>query len=308
MVNEIRTMKPKISIIMITYGHEKYIKEAIEGVFLQKTNFLVELIIANDKSPDNSDTIIRNLIIDCPENIKVNYILNDKNIGANPNYLNAYQQSQGEYIASCEGDDYWTDPLKLQKQVDFLENNKQYSLTFHKIKGISVDDKEPVIFDNLNEEKTYTIEDLAKGNFIHTPSVVFRKNLDKLPQWIQYSPIGDYPLHMINASFGLIKYFPETMAAYRVGSGIWSSKGKVYQIVNVLFSLKLLMDHFKNDVPVLNHLKSQNDEYYTALTKPIEDKDKLALQIKDYKYIEKITDFPNIIKILKIKIKKKLGF
>jgi len=297
-----------VSVAMPNYGQEEFISEAILGVLDQKADFEIELIVAEDCSPDNTEKVVENIIKTHPNAHRIKYVRHNKNKGAIPNFVWTINQTKGKYVAICEGDDYWTDPLKLQKQVDFLENNKQYSLTFHKIKGISVDDKEPVIFDNLNEEKTYTIEDLAKGNFIHTPSVVFRKNLDKLPQWIQYSPIGDYPLHMINASFGLIKYFPETMAAYRVGSGIWSSKGKVYQIVNVLFSLKLLMDHFKNDVPVLNHLKSQNDEYYTALTKPIEDKDKLALQIKDYKYIEKITDFPNIVKILKIKIKKKLGF
>lgn len=292
---------------MITYGHEQYIEESINGVLSQIFNAEVELIISNDNSPDNTEIIIQNLINTHPNGHWIKYIKHDENKGAIPNFTWSISQAKGKYIAICEGDDYWTDPLKLQKQVDFLELNPKYSLSFHKIKGISSNDTEPIIFNNPDEEKDYSINDLSKGNFIHTPSVVFRKNIQELPQWINHSPIGDYPLHMINASFGLIKYFPDCMATYRVGSGIWSTKSKVYQMVNVLFCLKLLIEHFKKNQQVNTNLKTQYDEYYTALSKPIEDKEKLSLQLKDYHYIEKIIDFNNLLKIVILKIAKKIG-
>lgn len=305
MVNEFRAIKPKVSVIMITYGHEKYIKEAIEGVFLQKTDFLVELIIANDQSPDSSDEIIREVIKTCPSNISVKYILNENNLGVNANYLNAYENTEGKYIASCEGDDYWIDPLKLQKQVDFLENNEEYSITFHKIKEFT-DRKEKFTYPNPDEEKTYTIQDLCKENFIITVSVVFRKNMETLPEWLPYSPIGDYPLHLLNASFGLIKYFPEEMAVYRVGSGMWSTQNTIDQIVNTMFCLKFLLTHFKNNQEVFTGLKIQYDNFQKALLKPYEEKKALELKIKDYNYLAQIISFNNLLKITKRKIINKL--
>jgi glycosyltransferase involved in cell wall biosynthesis len=306
MVNEFRTMKPKVSVIMITYGHEKYIQEAIEGIFLQKTDFLVELIIANDKSPDSSHKIITQAIKACPSNISVNYILNENNLGANANYLNAYSKTEGEYIASCEGDDFWTDPLKLQKQIDFLENNSDYSIAFHKVEGIGSENADNAIFKNPEIEKDYTLENLSEGNFIHTPSVVFRKNLDKLPDWISFCPIGDYPLYMINSTFGKIKYFPETMAAYRVGSGVWSTTSLLHQVLNIMYTLKFLIEYFKNNKIVHEKLKKQYDNHYNSIVKNFEAKASLELKIKDYRYIESVTDFKSILKIFKMKLLKKV--
>jgi len=258
MANEFTDIPPKVSVIMITYGHEKYIKEAINGIFLQKTDFLIELIIANDRSPDESDKIIRKTIENCPSNITIKYIFNKNNLGANANYINAYSHSKGNYIASCEGDDYWIDPLKLQKQIDFLEENPDYSIVFHRVKELnSSATQNETILKGSDEEKTYTLDDLANGNFIHTPSVMFKKNFEKLPVWMEYSPIGDYPLHMLNAEYGLIKYLPDEMAVYRVGEGMWSSKSRVYQIVNTTLALNFLMSHFSNNEKIKGILKNQ---------------------------------------------------
>ncbi|CAH0147866.1 GNAT family N-acetyltransferase [Chryseobacterium sp. Bi04] len=295
-----------LSVFIMVYNHAEYLKECIDNILTQKTNFNFDIVIGEDCSKDNSREILLTYQKLYPGKFKL--LLYPQNIGAARNQNEVFKNCMGKYIAICEGDDYWTDALKLQKQVSFLEQNPEYSLSFHKITGISPDETEPIIFNNPDEEKDYSIEDLAKGNFIHTPSVVFRKNIQELPQWINYCPIGDYPLHMINASFGLIKYFPNSMAAYRLGSGIWSTKSKVYQMINVMFCLKFLIEHFKQNQPVIINLKVQYDEYYTALSKPIEDKEKLSLQIKDYHYIEKIIDFNNLLKIARLKIAKKLGF
>lgn len=300
-------MNPKVSVVMITYRHEKYIEESINGVLSQAFNGEIELIISDDCSPDNTEAVVKNIINTHPNGHWIKYIKHTKNKGAIPNFVWTICESKGQYIAICEGDDYWKDPLKLQKQVDFLEENPDYSLTFHKIKAVGENITESSTFKNSEKEETYTIRDLAKGNFIHTPSVVFRKTFNTLPDWLQFSPIGDYPLHMLNAQNGLIKYFPTPMAAYRIGSGIWSSKTKIYQIVNILFCLQLLLKHFKENTDVLENLKYQYNEYYSNLIKPVEDRERLILQLKNYTYLESITDFKNILKILGIKIKKKIG-
>lgn len=115
---------------MITYSHEKYIEEAINGVLIQKFGGDIELIIANDNSPDHTDEIIQQILKNSsiPENIQIKYTKHPKNIGMMPNFIWALKEAKGKYVAICEGDDYWIDPQKLQKQVDFLEENLNIDL------------------------------------------------------------------------------------------------------------------------------------------------------------------------------------
>ena len=249
--------KPLLSVCLITYNHEKYIRETLDGIFIQQTNFPFEVIIADDFSRDNTRNIILEYQEKYPEIIQL--IFQEKNVGPALNWLDLMHSPKGKYVAYLEGDDYWTNPLKLQKQVDFLEENPDYSICFHNIQEV---DFESNIIQNSRlkseeTEKTYTLENLASGNLIYTPSVVFRKNYAELPSFIKYCPIGDYPLHLLNASFGLIKYFPEKMAAYRVGVGVWSSKSELFQIVNTLTTLKFLMMHFSSTPEITKILEQQ---------------------------------------------------
>jgi glycosyltransferase involved in cell wall biosynthesis len=117
-----------VSVVMITYDHENYISKAIEGVLMQEIDCEIELIIADDCSPDNTEDIVRNFIINHPKGNKIKYKRHSKNLGMMGNFVWALNQVKGDYIALCEGDDYWTDPLKLQKQVDFLEVNDECGL------------------------------------------------------------------------------------------------------------------------------------------------------------------------------------
>lgn len=113
---------------MITYKHEAYIKEAIEGVLMQETNFDYELILSDDCSPDATEKIVREVIDSHPKGNKIKYFRHEKNLGMQNNSRFAFQKCSGKYVAICEGDDYWIDPYKLQKQVDFLEKNNDYGL------------------------------------------------------------------------------------------------------------------------------------------------------------------------------------
>lgn len=258
--------KPIVSIVIITYGHEKYIEEAINGVLIQSCNFEIELIIANDCSPDKTDLIIKNIIKTNEKARKIiKYFKQDKNIGMIPNFIFAMKQCKGKYVALCDGDDYWTNPLKLQKQVDFLDLNTDYTICFHRVK---VQKGDEILIDNLNSDKeeTYTIEDLAKGNFIHTPSVVFRNNIVELPDWYLESSVGDYVLWMLLSDYGKIKYLPNNMAVYRVGVGTWSRQNTITINEKWIKVLKLLEAHFTNNAIVLKSLQNNraNIELYIA--------------------------------------------
>lgn len=295
--------KTTVSIFVMVYNHGQYLKDCLDSLLEQKTNFNYDIVVGEDCSKDNSREILLNYQKLYPGKFKL--LLHPNNIGAVDNQNMTYENCSGKYIAICEGDDYWIDASKLQKQIDFLEKKPEYSLTFHKIKEITTR-QERFSYDNPNEEKTYTLEDLSKENFIVTVSVVFRKNFEKLPEWMKYSPIGDYPLHLLNASFGLIKYFPEEMAAYRVGSGIWSTQNTVDQIVNTMFSLKFLLQHFKNNKDVFNSLKTQYINCQQALLRPFEEKRALEIKIKDYNYLEKNISLNYLFKMLQTKFLKKL--
>lgn len=124
---------------MITYGHEKYIAEAINGVLKQKYDGEIELIIANDNSPDNTDFIIKDTIINADKNITIKYKKHDMNLGMMQNFYWAINQATGDFIALCEGDDFWIDPLKIKKQVDFLNNNLDFGLTFTDVNFVDED-------------------------------------------------------------------------------------------------------------------------------------------------------------------------
>lgn len=163
--------KPKIevSVCMITYNHEKYITQAIEGVLSQQTTFPVELIIGEDCSTDTTRKLCEHYRAIFPEKIKL--LLPNKNIGIKENLLETIKQASGKYIAFCEGDDYWTDPLKLQKQVDFLETHSEYSLCCHRYKI-------------YNQQNNTWEEDYVNNLFLSHPEGFKFCNRDNFDTWI----------------------------------------------------------------------------------------------------------------------------
>ncbi len=237
-----------VSVVMITYGHEQFIKQAIEGVLMQQCDFEVELIIANDCSPDNTESVINELRGNHPNANCITYTRHTSNKGMMPNFIWALQQAKGKYIALCEGDDYWTDPLKLQKQVDFLEANEDYVLCFHKLDILKVDGTIVEDFITKVPEKHETLEDLARlGNYIHTPTVVFRNVIKGFPFEFSQSPIGDYFLYMMLVEHGKFKYINEVMAVYRFGTGVYSNLLSSQQFKKWLRSNILILSYSNNE-------------------------------------------------------------
>ncbi|WP_262150664.1 glycosyltransferase [Chryseobacterium foetidum] len=292
---------------MITYNHVNYISQCIDGILMQQTNFDFEIVIGDDLSTDGTRELLQKYALQYPNLIKLN-LREKRGIGipGKENFVSTLNMCDGEYISLCDGDDYWTDPLKLQKQITFLEDNRDFSVCFHNIEEVDVEGKtrHERILKSESSEKVYTIEDLSKVNFIHTPSVVFRKNYSRLPEFFEFCPIGDYPLHLINAQYGKIKYFPEKMACYRIGSGIWSKQDVKTQILKTVYTITYLIMYFKNNAVVKQNLENQVRlllEEATVTKKIILDAD-----YRDLHLISKKMYIGHILQLLKIKIFSKI--
>lgn len=229
-------MPPKVSVCMITYNHEAYVAQAIESVMRQKTNFGYELVIGEDFSTDNTRQIVKRFQKKYPQKIRL--ILSEKNEGMMRNFIRTFQSCRGKYVAMLEGDDYWTKSNKLQKQVDFLDSNPQYSVCFHAIKAFYENNpkKTYLIPSKSRKKQTYSIENLLKQNFIATCSVMYRNNLvNKIPNWFYTIGLGDWPMHLLHAEHGLIGYLDEGMAKYRIHSKSgFSTRPKIKNFLDII--------------------------------------------------------------------------
>ncbi len=230
-----------VSIIAIAYNQEKYIRDCLDGFLMQKTNFKFEVLIHDDAATDGTTEIIREYEHKYPDIVKPIYETENQ-FSKGISIYRAYNipRISGKYVAVCEGDDYWTDPYKLQKQVDFLEANPDYSLCFHPGEVIyeGYDDRKGYILPTYEYiQNGFTFENLLKYNFIMANSVMYRwgfndKNiLDVYPDG--FLP-NDWYLHLLHAKLGKIGYINEIMSVYRRNpGGIWSDSrdniGKLHQ-------------------------------------------------------------------------------
>lgn len=244
---------------MITYGHEKYIKEAIDSILAQKTNFTIEFIISNDKSPDNSDEIIKNAIKNAPENFIIKYYNQPINLGMNANFDWALKQCTGEYIALCEGDDYWTNESKAQIQVDFLDSHLDFSMYFHKAENPT----EKVIQDI--EKKKYNDIEILNNWYIQAGTVMFRNNLT--PN--EYALLSDknvfFPdiiLFIIIANKGKMWGTNENMSLYRFNEGSFTNSEKSIEYYEKLFNhLRLISTIYDSKYKPYNKHRVKSQAY-----------------------------------------------
>lgn len=243
-----------VSVVMITYGHEKFIKEAIEAVLSQECSFDFELIVSNDASPDNTDEVIKKILSDHPKSKLVRYFNLEKNIGMMANSFFALNNCRGKYIAFCEGDDFWTSNDKLQKQVDFLEENSDYIMCFHKVHISQINKNDNYAYP-IPENSILYLKDIIRKHYIPTCSLVFRNNSFEggYPRWLYKSISGDIPLEILLSSKGKTKFIPLEMACYRrnVGGISQSPKqiarmrsGYIYMYSMLLFDLGIVKGHY----------------------------------------------------------------
>ena len=269
---------PFVSICCITYNHENFIQEAIDGFLMQKTTFPVEILIHDDASSDKTVNHLKNYSEKYPNLIKlICQVENQYSKGLKP-FLFIFKRAKGKYIATCEGDDYWFDSLKLHKQVKCLEENPGFTLCFHNVNILYEDfpDKNCTLNNSETTDIT-TLEDLAKGvNYIASASAVIKADLIReLPSWFNDVPFGDYALWILVASHGRLKYLDELMGTYRIHrGGVYgnlanSSQGLVkrhrqhYQFWKVMKNNRLVSSKDSNPL-ILGHIECVIHEAYRS--------------------------------------------
>lgn len=227
--------RPLISICCLTYNQKKFISQAIEGFLAQKTTCPTEIIIHDDASTDGTSDIIRQYEKKYSNLIKPIYQAENQHAKGVQNYATwVLPRARGQYIALCDGDDYWTDPYKLQKQADFLDQHPDHVICFHDTIRIN-EDGEPLAQPRRPRRAKATLElkDLLRWNIISACTVMFRRGLfTEYPSWYFDAWMGDYPLHILNAQYGKIGHLNEVMATYRVhghGAKSWISTTKQYE-------------------------------------------------------------------------------
>ncbi|GAB2800188.1 hypothetical protein GCM10027275_52770 [Rhabdobacter roseus] len=218
----------KLSVCVPTYNHERYIGQMLDGALSQQTTFPFEIVIGDDGSTDQAPQIIREYADRFPDRIRA--YLHAENLGPQTprefagrnNVLFLLKACQGEYVALCEGDDYWTDPLKLQKQVDFLDKNPDYAICHHNVRVTYEDGSPEHLFNPADQKGTSTIEDLLQDRwFMATASLVYRNffRTDDFADWHHQAAAGDWALVIQLAARGPIKYLPDVMGVYRKHRG-----------------------------------------------------------------------------------------
>lgn len=319
-----------LSVNCITFNHGKYIRETLESILNQKTNFKFEVLIHDDASKDDTQAIIKEFQARYPEVIKPilreenQYSKGIKRIG----YLNNHTRAKGKYIAWCEGDDYWVDETKLQQQVDYLESHDDCTLVFHNADMINTvtGKSEGIMIPEHIESRECTVGDLLELRFIPTASVVYRKwTLDNPPDWYMDAVVGDLPNNLISTSFGYAYYINKVMSVYRVGNmnsamNKWEIEQKNIEAkINHTRKYKTMLEEFNkysdyrfdedvkkvileydfNEELFRGNIKKMKEEKYSDFYKALTTKNKAAIYMM--KYIPQV-----FIKLKMIKYKAKL--
>ena len=210
-----------VSIFLLTYNQEQFIAQTINSILMQKANFNFQIVIGEDCSTDGTRSICETFAEKYSNKIKLLPAL-EKNIGLIANYMRTIKACEGKYIAICDGDDYWIDENKLQKQVSFLEDNPNYSIVYSKLKKLFPDGtfKESI---QRKLKQAGDFDDLVFENVIPSVTVLFRnrQNISAVPTWITNFPYGDWPTYLwILKDGGKIHFMDEITAVYRMHIGV----------------------------------------------------------------------------------------
>lgn len=252
----------EVSIVCNAYNHEKYIQKTLESFLEQKTDFKYEILVHDDASIDNTATIIKQYEKMYPEIVKPIYQTeNQYSKGINVTTTYQHPRAKGKYIAFCEGDDFWTDELKLQRQYDLMEKHPEVNMSAHAAAAIS-EYKELYRIAPAKQERVFTTKEVIKGGgaFVSTNTLFYRRCIvTKVPEFYMYMPL-DYMLQIWGSLKGGLLYLPQCMAAYRVATpGSWT--------VRISKKKELFLKHRQRVIEALKILDKETDWEYTATIK-----------------------------------------
>jgi glycosyltransferase involved in cell wall biosynthesis len=236
---------PLVSVCVITYNHERYIRQTLDGILMQETTFKYEVIVGEDCSPDNTREILLEYKEKHPETIHL--ILHEENVGMNKNAEAVWRRCRGKYLAYCEGDDYWTDPLKLQKQIDFLEGHPDHSGICHR-HMVEYADGSVVSMPDRLATSDYTIEHYMKGLLPgQTATVVHRNFISADPELAEVfygccDTPGDMKLALWMTSMGTVHRLREEMSVYRFMATSTSASAAKHKKNTAIFQYAMASD------------------------------------------------------------------
>jgi glycosyltransferase involved in cell wall biosynthesis len=236
--------EPKASVFMISYNHERYIAPAIQSVFAQRCSFPIEIVLGDDCSTDRTLAIARKLALDAPVPVKI--LAREQNLGMMRNATETYAACAGEYVAFLEGDDFWTDSSKLQRQLELLESNPSASMCVHATSYVAHSGRSLPTPWPRPAPSEFAVEHFLKLNPVHTSSMLVRRSmLPILPTYLSQLKLGDWPICILLALQGACLVIDEQMSSYRVHpAGGWSSKDLDYRQNAVLdMFLTMLVHH-----------------------------------------------------------------
>ena len=246
-------MPPLVSVWMITYNQESYLGQAVESVLSQKTDFPFEIVIGEDCSTDGTREVCLGFQEKYPD--KVRLVLHGENRGLVRNFWETLQHCRGKYVAQLEGDDYWTDPKKLQKQVELLERAPRYAFCYHLFDHVDQDGniigaaREPLPDAELPKDCNTRMVIDAKWSPLQTLTLMFRRDaFPEMPNWIYKLPIFDWPLHFYLTRAGKGIFLNENMAGYRShNEGVWSGTDHIKNSLRYYHFYRLVLSAHKGE-------------------------------------------------------------
>ncbi|MBQ4259134.1 MAG: glycosyltransferase [Lachnospiraceae bacterium] len=283
----------KVSVINLCYNHEKYIRKTLEGFVKQKTNFCFEVLAHDDASTDGTANIIREFAEKYPD-IIIPILQTDNQHSKKVHIRNTllYPIMRGKYIAVCEGDDYWEDEYKLQKQVDMLEKYSDCVICTHDVQKVTeggeviVGDLIPATGNSYSEgmleQDRFMREILQNGYPFHTSSFMYRKSLldrymDEKPEFYKLFPIGDFALLCYAATCGGCYYIHEVMSSYRTNAvGSWTTRIKT--------DMQKLSERYKKGIMALESLDQFTEYKYHEDICNVIIRDEITIYIIDRTY------------------------
>ncbi len=301
---------PLVSVCVVTYQHKDFIRTCLDGILMQKTTFPFEIIIGEDESTDGTREICREFADRYSDKIRL-YLRSRKDviyINQHPtgrfNFMENIKSAQGKYIAFCEGDDYWTDEYKLQKQVDFLETNTEYSLCFHNciLKNERENNHTEKLLHGKLDKSVFTTEDILGAWFIPTASILFKRENLVLPEWLALVESGDVALLLLLSLSGPFKYLDEVMSVYRLhSSGISNRHTKYKKVLAMayLYQCFNIYTNYKYHEKILDAMKFEM--HYHIIDEEVKTRVEKAINVKKRKNVKNIFSRVSIKQLIRFR-------
>lgn len=240
--------QPVVSVCCIAYNQSAFIRQALDGFLIQQTSFPFEIIVHDDRSTDGTAEIIADYQRNHPDKIRAIFQSENQYAKGKKIFPITFEAARGRYLALCEGDDYWTDPHKLQAQVDYLEAHPAYSACFTNAEFFYEDGSQgPHLALTPGQKEIITLEDILAVNMIPTCTVMFRKwPIAEYPAWFNQIKVADWGYHILNAQQGDIGYLDRVTTVRRVhAGGIFGGASKINRLKMVLEAKEVVNAHFE---------------------------------------------------------------